>query len=114
MPVAIDEAPWSGPSQFVVAIDIGTAHSSVTFSHLQQNFKPFNDRVTHWPSRVGLGGSSDAKTASQLYYDSGNRVMASGAAVATPATRFAANKNGWNLVRYFKLQMHPPEMIQDQ
>ncbi|KAG8791883.1 hypothetical protein FRC12_007871 [Ceratobasidium sp. 428] len=114
MPVAIDEAPWSGPSQFVVAIDIGTAHSSVTFSHLQQNFKPFNDRVTHWPSRVGLGGSSDAKTASQLYYDSGNRVMASGAAVATPATRFAANKNGWKLVRYFKLQMHPPEMIQDQ
>ncbi|KAG9079181.1 hypothetical protein FRC06_007898 [Ceratobasidium sp. 370] len=113
MPVAIDEAPWSGPSQFVVAIDIGTAYSSVTFSHLQQNSKPFNDRVTHWPSHVGMGGSSDAKTASMLYYDWGNRVKASGAAVATPAMRFAANKYGWNLVRYFKLQMHPPEMIQD-
>ncbi|KAG8734060.1 hypothetical protein FRC10_011977 [Ceratobasidium sp. 414] len=113
MPVAIDEAPWSGPSQFVVAIDIGTAQSSVTFSQLQQNSKPFNDRVTHWPSRVGMGGSSDAKTASTLYYDSANRVKASGAAVATPAMRFAAGKNGWKLVRYFKLQMHPPEMLQN-
>ncbi|KAG8703582.1 hypothetical protein FRC08_002750 [Ceratobasidium sp. 394] len=114
MPAAIDEAPWTGPSQFVVAIDIGTAHSSVTFAHLQQNSKPSNDRVTYWQSRVGMGGSSDAKTASMLYYDSGNRVKASGAAVATPAMRFAASKNGWSLVRYFKLQMHPPEMIQDQ
>ncbi|KAG9122434.1 hypothetical protein FRC07_001175, partial [Ceratobasidium sp. 392] len=114
MPVAIDEVPWSGASQFVVAIDVGTAHSSVTFSHLQQNFKPVNDRVTHWPSRVGLGGSSDAKTASQLYYDSQNRVKAAGAAVATPAMRFAASKNGWKHVRYFKLQMHPSDMIQDQ
>ncbi|QRV90325.1 heat shock protein 70 kDa 12A [Ceratobasidium sp. AG-Ba] len=114
MPVAIDEAPWSKPSQFVVGLDIGTAHSSVTYAHLQQNIKPFNDRVTHWPSRVGLGGSSDAKTVSMLYYDSGNRVKAAGAAVATPATRLAASRNGWSLVRYFKLQMHPPNMIQGQ
>jgi hypothetical protein len=36
MPVAIDEVPWPNPAQFVVGLDIGTAHSSVTFSHLQQ------------------------------------------------------------------------------
>ncbi|QRV90341.1 heat shock protein 70 kDa 12A [Ceratobasidium sp. AG-Ba] len=114
MPFAVDDAPWSKPNQFVVALDIGTTHSSVTYAHLQNNVTPLNDRVTHWPSRVGLGGSSDAKTASMLYYDSENRVKAAGAAVATPTTRHTANRNGWNLVRYFKLQMHPPEMVQDQ
>ncbi|QRV90326.1 heat shock protein 70 kDa 12A [Ceratobasidium sp. AG-Ba] len=114
MPFAIDEAPWSKPSQFVVGLDIGTTHSSVTYSHLQQNFRPFNDRVTHWPSRVGLGSSSDAKTPSMLYYDSSNQVKAAGAAVATPAMRLAASRSGWSLVRYFKLQMHPSNMVKNQ
>ncbi|QRV90319.1 heat shock protein 70 kDa 12A [Ceratobasidium sp. AG-Ba] len=117
MPLAVDETPWCRPSRFVLGLDIGTTHSSVTYAHLQQGIKPFNDRVTHWPSRVGLGGSSDAKTASMLYYDSENqvvcaKVMAAGAAVTTPATRHAAIKQQWKLVRYFKLQMHPPTMIQ--
>ncbi|QRV90328.1 heat shock protein 70 kDa 12A [Ceratobasidium sp. AG-Ba] len=49
-----------------------------------------------------------------LYYDSSNQVKAAGAAVATPATRLAAARNGWTLVRYFKLHMHPPAMVQDQ
>ncbi|QRV90330.1 heat shock protein 70 kDa 12A [Ceratobasidium sp. AG-Ba] len=112
MPVAIEEAKWSKPSQFVVGIDIGTIHSSVTYAHLQENTRPFNDRVTHWPSPVGVGGANDAKTASMLYYDSGNRVQVAGADVGTAATRLVASQRGWSLVRYFKLQMHPPNMLQ--
>ncbi|QRV75595.1 heat shock protein 70 kDa 12A [Ceratobasidium sp. AG-Ba] len=42
-----------------------------------------------------------------LYYDSGNRVKAAGAAVATPATRLAASRHGWSRQKFNNLERLP-------
>ncbi|EUC56804.1 heat shock 70 kDa protein 12A, putative [Rhizoctonia solani AG-3 Rhs1AP] len=110
MPLAIDDVPWSGRREFVVGLDIGTAHSSVTFSRLEPGKMPLPERVTHWPSAAGFGGTDEAKTASKLYYDKFNKMTVAGAEVYTPRNRHAAKDNDWHLVRYFKLLLHPPGM----
>ncbi|KAL5634402.1 hypothetical protein ACGC1H_002459 [Rhizoctonia solani] len=110
MPHAIDDVPWAGRREFVVGLDIGTAHSSVTFSRLEPGKMPLPERVTHWPSAAGFGGTDEAKTASKLYYDKFNQMTVAGAEVYTPRNRHAAKDNDWRLVRYFKLLLHPPAM----
>ncbi|CAE6478213.1 unnamed protein product [Rhizoctonia solani] len=110
MPTPIDDVPWGGKPEFVVGLDIGTAHSSVTFSYLQPGRVPLPERVTHWPSAAGFGGTDEAKTASKLYYDKYNQLKVAGAEVYTPRNRHAAKDQDWHLVRYFKLFLHPPAM----
>ncbi|KAG8687231.1 hypothetical protein FRC11_007557, partial [Ceratobasidium sp. 423] len=111
MPHAIDDVPWSGRPEFVVGLDIGTAHSSVTFSRLEPGKVPLLERMTHWPSAAGFGGTDEAKTASKLFYDKHNRMRVAGAEVYTPGNRHAARDNDWHLVRNFKLLLHPPAMV---
>ncbi|KEP46266.1 putative heat shock 70 kDa protein 12A [Rhizoctonia solani 123E] len=110
MPHAIDDVPWGGRHEFVVGLDIGTAHSSVTFSRLEPGKMPLPERVTHWPSAAGFGGTDEAKTASKLFYDKLNQMTVAGAEVYTPRNRHVAKDNDWHLVRYFKLLLHPPAM----
>ncbi|CUA72664.1 Heat shock 70 kDa protein 12A [Homo sapiens] [Rhizoctonia solani] len=111
MPHAIDDVPWNGRREFVVGLDMGTTHSSVTFSRLEPGKMPLLERVTHWPSAAGFGGTDEAKTASKLFYDKYNQMKVAGAEVYTPRSRHAAKDNDWYLVRYFKLMLHPPAMV---
>ncbi|CAE6479679.1 unnamed protein product [Rhizoctonia solani] len=71
---------------------------------------PLPERVTHWPSAAGFGGTDEAKTASKLFYDKFNQMTVAGAEVYTPRNRHVAKDNDWHLVRYFKLLLHPPAM----
>ncbi|KAH7325278.1 hypothetical protein B0J17DRAFT_681749 [Rhizoctonia solani] len=114
MPQAIDDIPWSGRREFVVGLDIGTAHSSVTFSRLEPGKIPLPERVTHWPSAAGFGGTDEAKTASKLFYDKNNKMQVAGAEVYTPRNRHTAKDSDWHLVRYFKLLLHPAAMSKDK
>ncbi|KAF8597350.1 hypothetical protein BDV93DRAFT_596755 [Ceratobasidium sp. AG-I] len=98
---------WHRPSKIVLGFDIGTTCSAVSIIHLMQGCKPQIQRVTKWPGQGDSQGN--CRLPSWIWYDGYNRAVKLGAeALNQPAAD--ADARGWQLVKYFKLHLHPSDM----
>ncbi|KIM26383.1 hypothetical protein M408DRAFT_192539 [Serendipita vermifera MAFF 305830] len=94
MPVEYySDTKYDGPEGIVVAMDIGTTQSAVSFAHFIPKVHPQGQLVTNWP------GQADwiAKTPSRVSYQNGT-LRACGAEAAM---------NHENVAYWFKLHLHP-------
>ncbi|KAK1215786.1 hypothetical protein PQX77_021596 [Marasmius sp. AFHP31] len=98
--------PYGGHVQdLVVAIDVGTTFSGISYAILKPNTVPEIKAVTRYPKQEYAG--SDAKIPTVLYYDKRGRVQAVGAETQTGENVEKAQARGWVQARWFKLHLHP-------
>ncbi|KIK58160.1 hypothetical protein GYMLUDRAFT_228044, partial [Collybiopsis luxurians FD-317 M1] len=97
--------PFSGTQRgLVIAIDIGTTYSGVSFSVLDPGVVPEIKTVTRFPAQLPGGAS---KIPSVLYYDSTGKVRAIGAETLLESTIEAAEEEKWHKVEWFKMHLRP-------
>ncbi|KAI9566246.1 hypothetical protein HD554DRAFT_2025961 [Boletus coccyginus] len=103
--------PYSGPRKLILAFDIGTTYSGVSYCILQPG---------HIPEILGVTKQSrgDAKVPSVLYYDASGNVKAVGNEALSMHTINDAEENGWTKAEWWKLHLRPKHLasahIQDE
>ncbi|KAL0572206.1 hypothetical protein V5O48_009761 [Marasmius crinis-equi] len=101
--------PYTGTSRsLVVAIDVGTTFSGVSYAILEPGEIPKIHGVTRFPGQEHQAGNN--KIPSILYYDKNGTVMAAGAEADTSTTLSMAEDEGWMKVDLFKLRLRPRTM----
>ncbi|KAN0094954.1 hypothetical protein V8E55_003241 [Tylopilus felleus] len=109
--------PYTGPTKLVVAFDIGTTFSGVSYCILEQGQVPEIHGVTRqallflgilFPAQALVNG--DAKVPSLLYYDKNGNVKAVGAEVLTEHVIEAALTEEWTRAEWWKLHLRPPHL----
>lgn len=65
--------PWTKRSQIIIALDIGTTHSAVSFAFLNRGGPQSVHRVVEWPGQEAQ--RSESKIPSILWYDSDKKVF---------------------------------------
>ncbi|KAG9081457.1 hypothetical protein FRC06_005550, partial [Ceratobasidium sp. 370] len=98
---------WTKEAKLVVAIDIGTTCSAVSYVHLTTGGKPKVQRVTEWPGQTASG--KECRLPSWIWYDADNKPVKYGAE-AFKQDAEKADKQGFFLAKYFKLHLHPSDM----
>ncbi|KAF9068282.1 hypothetical protein BDP27DRAFT_1224550 [Rhodocollybia butyracea] len=97
--------PFSGSQRgLVVAFDLGTTFSGISFSVLDPGVVPRIQSVTRFPDQTP-GGSS--KIPSVLYYDDKGVARAIGAETQSPVKIEEAEDKGWIKVERFKMHLRP-------
>ncbi|KAF8549070.1 hypothetical protein OG21DRAFT_1515573 [Imleria badia] len=97
---------YAGPtSKLVVAFDIGTTYSGISYCFLERGRVPEVLGVTRFPGQAAVGG--DAKVPSLLYYDRTGNIKAAGAEVLTEGVLEAALTEEWTRVEWWKLHLRP-------
>ncbi|KAH9840789.1 uncharacterized protein C8Q71DRAFT_794860 [Rhodofomes roseus] len=100
--------PYIGTTRkLVLAIDVGTTYSGVSYCILTPGEIPKVHSITRFPGQEGEDKSRDTKIPSVVYYDDGGKVRAVGAEACLDSTRVEAQENGWTLVEWFKLRLRP-------
>ncbi|KAF9806676.1 hypothetical protein IEO21_08594 [Rhodonia placenta] len=103
--------PYQGTSRkLVLAIDIGTTYSGVSYCVLDPGEVPKILSVTRFPGQEGENKSRDVKIPSVLYYDKQGHIKAVGAEATLQGTQIQAVDKGWIRVEWFKLHLRPPSM----
>ncbi|KAJ3535907.1 hypothetical protein NMY22_g6269 [Coprinellus aureogranulatus] len=93
---------YEGPSRrLLLAFDIGTTFSGISYSILDPGKVPEILPVTRFPSQENVGG--DSKIATVLYYDSQGEPAAIGAEAMKEGIEADAEEYGWTKARWFKL-----------
>ncbi|EKM76381.1 hypothetical protein AGABI1DRAFT_108909 [Agaricus bisporus var. burnettii JB137-S8] len=94
--------------ELVVAIDIGTTFSAVSFCILRPGCPgaPQLEMVSSWPGQ----SLSDPKVPSVLFQDTDGNVMAWGAETTHQDVKAKAERYGWEKVEWFKLDLRPPHL----
>ncbi|KAG8213323.1 hypothetical protein J3R82DRAFT_11804 [Butyriboletus roseoflavus] len=101
--------PYSGPIRaLVVALDVGTTFSGVSYAILEPGEVPKIYGVTRFPGQEHVAGNS--KIPSVLYYDSGGHVMCAGAETENASITSQAEDDGWIKAELFKLRLRPKSM----
>ncbi|KAH7088652.1 hypothetical protein BKA62DRAFT_163401 [Auriculariales sp. MPI-PUGE-AT-0066] len=95
---------YTGPEKLVFAIDLGTTMSAVAFAHLLNGQETRVRLVTRWPGQEEFAG--DCKVPSVVGYDPNGRAVQFGA----QAVENAECLENIQLVRWFKLHLHPDTM----
>ncbi|KAF9262594.1 hypothetical protein L218DRAFT_980444 [Marasmius fiardii PR-910] len=104
--------PFSGPKRkLVLAFDVGTTFSGISYSILEPGVTPDIRTVTRFPEQEHVGG--DAKISSVIYYDREGRVKAVGAEALQEHIQEEATEHGWFLSKWFKLHLKPKSTISD-
>ncbi|KAI0918917.1 hypothetical protein AcW1_003564 [Taiwanofungus camphoratus] len=96
--------------KLVLAIDVGTTYSGVSYCILDPGEVPKILSVTRYPGQEGENRSRDTKIPSVLYYSQEGEVRAVGAEARLDATRLDAMDEDWILVEWFKLHLRPNSM----
>ncbi|KAH9912668.1 uncharacterized protein B0H18DRAFT_1088342 [Fomitopsis serialis] len=100
--------PYLGTTRkLVLAIDVGTTYSGVSFCILDPGEVPKVLSVTRFPGQEGENRSRDTKIPSVLYYDENGEVKAIGAEATSDATDSEAEGEQWTRVEWFKLRLRP-------
>ncbi|CCO36664.1 hypothetical protein BN14_10806 [Rhizoctonia solani AG-1 IB] len=99
---------WEGPPTLVFALDIGIKYTQAACSFLRTGEDISLRRVTQWPGRELPMRHGSVATA--LYYDSNNKLMATGDETSLPDIQDQAEDNGWKLVRHFPQQLYRPSL----
>ncbi|KAG8842125.1 hypothetical protein FRB91_004410, partial [Serendipita sp. 411] len=96
-----DAAYW-GPEKIVIAMDIGTTQSGVSFLHLSNGARPVVTMVTQWPGQITAAGMGKIPTLVAYRY---GQVQACG---EEALEAFEDDKSA--VAHYFKLHLHPDSM----
>ncbi|KAJ4471454.1 hypothetical protein J3R30DRAFT_1080306 [Lentinula aciculospora] len=109
---ATNRKPYDGTARkLVIAFDVGTTFSGVSYSILDPGSIPITQGVTSFPAQGKVGGS--AKIPSILYYDQEGRVRAVGSEATEPAFIEQAEEEGFIKVSWFKLHLRPDSLQLD-
>ncbi|THV07338.1 hypothetical protein K435DRAFT_815567 [Dendrothele bispora CBS 962.96] len=101
--------PYTGSTRsLVVALDIGTTFSGVSYAILEPGEIPKIHGVTRFPGQEHIAGNSKIPTI--LYYDHEGKMMAAGAEADTSSVLSLAEDEGWTKVELFKLRLRPRTM----
>ncbi|KIL64021.1 hypothetical protein M378DRAFT_163735 [Amanita muscaria Koide BX008] len=96
--------PYSGPHRkLVIAIDVGTTFSGVSYSILDPEFVPEINGVTRFPGQI----HGALKIPTVLYYDTDGVAQAIGAEAVQDSIDEIAEENGWKKASWFKLHLRP-------
>ncbi|KIM20152.1 hypothetical protein M408DRAFT_334110 [Serendipita vermifera MAFF 305830] len=93
---------YEGLERIVVAMDIGTTHSAVSFAYFSPGSRPQGKMVAHWPGQPHWSGA--AKIPTLVSYKAG-KAQSHG----TEAEREYEDQPG-NVAHWFKLHLHPDKM----
>ncbi|KAL1725504.1 hypothetical protein EV714DRAFT_221153 [Schizophyllum commune] len=108
--------PYEGKSRrLVIAIDVGTTFSGVSYSVLDPGQVPQVCGVNRFPAQEHAGG--DSKIPSVLLYDTQGVMRAAGAETLQEDIIEAAIEEGWSRAEWcvmFKLHLRPRELGSDQ
>ncbi|KAJ7274319.1 hypothetical protein B0H12DRAFT_1199638 [Mycena haematopus] len=101
--------PYNGPVRsLVLAIDVGTTFSGVSYAILEPGEVPKIHGVTRFPGQEHVAGN--CKIPSTLWYDARGKMMAAGAEAETSMILSQAEEEGWIKVELFKLRLRPRTM----
>ncbi|KAJ3859048.1 hypothetical protein EV359DRAFT_75728 [Lentinula novae-zelandiae] len=104
--------PYDGDlRKLIIALDVGTTFSGVSYSILDPGSVPITQGVTSFPAQAKVGGS--AKIPSILYYDKEGTVRAVGSEAMEPAFIEQAEEEGFIKVSWFKLHLRPDSLQLD-
>ncbi|KAF6752179.1 hypothetical protein DFP72DRAFT_456544 [Ephemerocybe angulata] len=97
---------YTGNSRrLLLAFDIGTTFSGISYSILDPGTVPEIRPVTRYPSQEQVGG--DSKIPTVIYYDAMGKSCAIGAETLKEGIETDAEENGWNIAKWFKLHLRP-------
>ncbi|KAG6919191.1 hypothetical protein DXG01_008489 [Tephrocybe rancida] len=101
--------PYSGLTRsLVIAIDVGTTFSGVSYAILEPGEIPKIHGVTRFPGQEHVAGNS--KIPSVIYYDKNGKMTAAGAEADTSSVLAQAEDEGWIKTELFKLRLRPRTM----
>ncbi|KAJ3535905.1 hypothetical protein NMY22_g6267 [Coprinellus aureogranulatus] len=99
--------------KLLLAFDIGTTFSGISYSILDPGKVPDIKPVTRYPSQECAGG--DVKIPTVIYYSKEGKVCAIGAETMKEGTEVDAKENGWSkaqcLPSRFKLHLRPSSNV---
>lgn len=108
-PIADTRKPYGGATRsLVIAIDVGTTFSGVSYAILEPGEIPKIHGVTRFPGQEHVAGNS--KIPSVLYYNKKGEMKAAGAEAEDAATKALAEDEEWVKVELFKLRLRPRTM----
>lgn len=99
-------SPYNGSyRKLVLAFDIGTTYSGISYSILDPGQVPEIKGVTRFPSQERVGG--DSKIPTIMYYDQDGQVRAVGAEAMREGLLETAEDENWTKAEWFKLHLRP-------
>ncbi|RDB20568.1 Heat shock protein 12A [Hypsizygus marmoreus] len=99
-------SPYNGiHRKLVLAFDIGTTFSGISYSILDPGLVPEIKGVTRFPSQEQVGG--DSKIPTIIYYDNTGKVCAAGADAVREGVEDSIEDEGWTKAEWFKLHLRP-------
>ncbi|KAF8989882.1 hypothetical protein BDQ17DRAFT_1288292 [Cyathus striatus] len=97
---------YTGPfRKLVLAFDVGTTFSGISYSILDPGQVPEIRGVTRFPAQEHVGG--DSKIPTILYYDLDGNIRAAGAEAMKEGIEDMAEEEEWAKAEWFKLHMRP-------
>ncbi|KAF5317358.1 hypothetical protein D9611_003533 [Ephemerocybe angulata] len=91
--------------RLLLALDIGTTFSGISYSILDPGNVPEIRPVTRFPSQERVGG--DTKIPTVIYYDNVGKPCAIGAETLKEGIEGDAEEYGWTKAHWFKLHLRP-------
>ncbi|KAF5315547.1 hypothetical protein D9611_004835 [Ephemerocybe angulata] len=105
-PYNIPRAPYVGSRRkLVLAFDVGTTFSGVSYSILDPGQPPEIKGVTKFPAHEQISGASKIPTI--IYYDRAGNVCAVGAEALTEGIFELAEEEEWVKAEWFKMHIRP-------
>ncbi|KIM86828.1 hypothetical protein PILCRDRAFT_816085 [Piloderma croceum F 1598] len=102
----ISRLPYHGTHRkLVLAFDVGTTYSGISYSILDPGEVPEIKGVTRFPAQDHVGG--DSKIPSILYYDQDGELRAVGAEALQESVIEQAEEGGWAKLEWWKLHLRP-------
>ncbi|KIL57122.1 hypothetical protein M378DRAFT_420144 [Amanita muscaria Koide BX008] len=109
VPTADTRKPYGGPVRsLVIAVDVGTTFSGVSYAILEPGEIPKIHGVTRFPGQEHVAGNT--KIPSILYYDKHGNMTSAGAEADNASIAAQAEDEGWIKVELFKLRLRPRMM----
>ncbi|EIW80583.1 hypothetical protein CONPUDRAFT_166074 [Coniophora puteana RWD-64-598 SS2] len=100
----VDRETYQGFSRkLVLAFDVGTTFSGVSYCVLDPGEVPHIQRVSRYPAQEHVGG--DSKIPSILYYDRNQQVRAMGAEARQESIVEQAEMEGWTKLEWWKMHL---------
>ncbi|XP_006460500.1 hypothetical protein AGABI2DRAFT_67456 [Agaricus bisporus var. bisporus H97] len=104
--MTIKRAPYEGHKhKLIVAFDVGTTFSGVSYSILDHGVVPKIEHVTKFPGQAKPG--ADSKIPSIMYYDQKGKVCAIGEEADGDSVEEKAEDNNWIKLEWFKMHYRP-------
>ncbi|KAJ2913608.1 hypothetical protein MD484_g6805, partial [Candolleomyces efflorescens] len=106
--MSIERIPYRGlRRKLVLAFDVGTTFSGVSYCVLDPGSVPEIKGVTRFPAHEQVSGASKIPTV--IYYDKYGKVQAVGAEALQEGVFEQAEENDWTKAEWFKLHIRPKD-----